>query len=314
MTFEETIIFYNPEHADEFTLKLKKSGFRAKAKRVSTLVKETICTGRIDDFISLFNEEKKKYDNGSDKTDVQALMTDMYSEIIDELELRKNRLSGFFGSAHPGDCISDIPGFNGCGGWTEAGDDEPGAENDEERGNKTLFHLLNENGLLESESGKWILKSMAEPGEIITAVPSDMMLEASSREKRSRYNINTIINVMSGVETHVTLPPEFSISAEPEMIDRILDEYDVDEESILKLKENGYIKSLLAERIIEYLKEKERTPFDELFGEMKNLKFMLENTNDEFRFDLDEKFLKDMLGEMKKMDLIKSKGNHFRSA
>lgn len=313
MTFEETIVFYNPEHADEFTLKLKKSGFRAKTKRVSTLVKETICTGKIDDFVSLFNEEKEKYENSGEKTDVQSLMSDMYSEIIDELVLRKGRLSNFFGLAHPGDCISDLPGFRGCESWKEDGEKNT-ADKDEERANKTLFHLLNENSLLENTDGKWILKDTTEPGDIITAVPSDMMLEASSQEKRARYNINTIINVMSGVETHITLPPEFSIAAEPEIMDEILEKYDVDEDSVWMLRENGYIKSLLAEKIIEYLKKNERTSFDELFGEMRNLKFTVENTSDEFRFDLDEKFLKDMLGDMKKMDLIKSKGNHFRPA
>jgi len=313
MTFEETIIFYNAEHADEFTLKLKKSGFRAKTKRVSTLVKETICTGRIDDFVSLFNEEKDKYENSSEKTDVQSLVSDMYSEIIEELVLRKGRLSNFFDLAQPGDCISNLPGFRGCEGWKEDREEIP-ADKDDERVNKTLFHLLNENRLLENRDGKWILKNTAEPGDIITAVPSDMMLETSSQEKRARYNINAIINVMSGVETHVILPPEFSIAAEPEIIDEILEKYDVDEDSIWMLRENGYIKSLLAEKIIEYLKKNERTSFDELFGEMKNLKFAVENTSDEFRFDIDEKFLKDMLGDLKKMDLIKSKGNHFRPA
>jgi len=314
MTFEETIIFYNPEHADEFTLKMKKSGFKAKTKRVSTLVKQTLCTGRIDDFVSLFSEEKEKYENAGEQSDVSALMSDMYSEIIDELTMRKKRLTRFFGSASPGDILSDIPGFKDCSSWSGPADDEASADSDEERGNKTLFHLLNENGLLENTDGGWILKSATEPGNIITAVPSDMMLEASSAEKRNKYNINTIINVMSGIETHVTLPPEFSIAAEPEMIDEIMEKYDVDEESIWSLKENGYIKSLLAEKIIGYLKENERTPFDDIFAEMKNLKFTVESSSDEFRFDLDKKFLKDMLSDMKRMDLIKSKGNHFRPA
>lgn len=314
MTFEETIIFYNQEHAEEFTSKLKKTGFKAKNRRICTLVKETVCTGRIDDFVSLFSEERRKYEDNDDKTDIQSLMADMYTEIIDELSGRKNQLSDFFGSAKTGDCISDLPGFEGCDSWKETEDDDASADPGEGRGGRTIFHLLNENGLLENTDGKWILKGAVEPGSIITAVPSDMMLEASSPEKRGNYNINTIINVMSGIETHVTLPPEFSIAAEPEMIDEIMEKYDVDEESVWRLKENGYIKSLLAEKIIGYLKENERTSFDELFGEMKNLKFTVENTCDEFRFDLDEKFLKDMLGEMKRMDLIKSKGNRFRSA
>ncbi len=310
MTFEETIIFYNPDHADEFTSKLKKSGFKAKSRRISTLVKETICTGRIDDFLSLFGEEKKKYEDAGDKTDVQALMSEMYSEIIDELSLRKEMLSGFFGSASPGDRISDLPGFEGCGGWKDADEEDEGQSG----GMRTIFHLLNENGLLEEADGGWLLKDTAGPGDIITAVPSDMMLEASSPEKRTGFNINTIINIMSGTETHVTLPPEFSIAAEPEMIDEILEKYDIDEDSVWRLRENGYIKYLLAEKIVDYLKESDRPSFDELFLDMKNIKFTVEDTNDEFRFDLDEKFLKDMLGEMKKMDLIKTKGNRFRPA
>ncbi|MBN1431197.1 MAG: hypothetical protein JW931_00315 [Methanomicrobiaceae archaeon] len=314
MTFEETIIFYNPEHADEFTSKLKKTGFKTKSRKISTLVKETLCTGTIDDFISLFHEERQKYEDNGEKTDVQVLMSDMYTEIIDELTLRKERLSEFFSSAKPGDCLSAVPGFEGCKEWKE-----PEAENPDDDENKiaksmTIFHLLNENGLLEKNGEEWLLRSAAEPGRIVTAVPSDMMLEASSPEKRSRFNINTIINVMSGVETHVSLPPEFSIAAEPEIIDEVMEVYDVDEDSVWRLKENGYIKSLLAEKIIDYLNKGDKSSFDDLFGEMKNLKFTVENTSDEFRFDLDEKFLKGMLGDMKRMNLIKSKGNRFKTA
>lgn len=314
MTFEDTIIFYNPEHADEFAQNLKKAGFKAKTKRISTLVKQTICTGKIDDFVSLFSEEKKKYENGEEQSDVSSLMSDMYSEIIEELTLRKKRLMEFFGSVNPGDLISDLPGFKDWCSWSRDGTEDLSADSDEKRGNITMFHLLNENDLLENSDAGWILKYSKEPKDIITAIPSDMVIEASSAEKRSKYNINTIINVMSGIETHVILPAEFSIVAEPGIIDEIIEKYDVDEESIWRLKENGYIKSMLAEKIIDHLKENERTPFDELFEEIKNLEITTENSCDEFRFDLDEKFLKDMLNDLKKMNLIKSKGNHFRPA
>lgn len=313
MTFEETITFYNPEHADEFILKLKKSGFKTKSRRINTLVKETICTGRIDDFISLFDGERQKYEDNGDKTEVQALISDMYIEIIDELRTRRGLLKEFFEFAKPGDCLSDISGFEDFS--ADKISDESIEEDEDDITDKTkIFHLLNENELLNEIEGRWFLKEIIEPGDVITAVPSEMMLEASSPEKRAEYNINTIINVMSGLETQITLPPEFAIVAESGIIDEIMEKYDVDEESVWRLKENNYIKSLLAEKIIEFLKETERSSFEDIFGEMKNFSFKVDDTNDEFRFDLDEKFLKEMLGDMKRMDIIKSKGNRYKSS
>lgn len=309
MTFEETVIFYNPEHADEFVSKLKKAGYKAKSRKVSKLVRDTVCTGRLDDFISLFSDKKEECAGNAVQNGMQEIFNEVFSEFAEELISRREQLSEFLGSAGAGDCISDIDGI----GEFMAQEKEFGDEGWEEyRRTMLLINILDENELIERRDGGLYLKGKAEPGGMVTGVPPEMVLDVFTLEERVAYNVHTLINVMSGLEVHVSLPPEFLLAGENELIDAAMEEYDVDEESFLRLSEDAYIKSLLADRILGLLKESEKVTFEDLFEDIGEMKFSASDTNEEFYFDLDENFLKELLADMKRLGILKIKGNRYK--
>ena len=84
MAFEETIIFYNPLDADNFSKKLREDGMRTKTRLVKTLVKDALCRAEIKNFREFFIEESENFKD--DESEISGLLLETYSMVISELE------------------------------------------------------------------------------------------------------------------------------------------------------------------------------------------------------------------------------------
>jgi len=316
MAFEETIIFYSPADADIFSKKLRDEGCRTKTRVVQSLVKETICKAQIKDLRDFFIEESEDFKD--DESEMTSLIQDTYNSVISELESMEGSIKEFLDLREEGECISDDPEvarflemLKEEGGAAKLG--ELAMQGDEFASRMMrIIPALEENGMIENRDEKKYLKKTKDANEIVTSMPSDILLEGSSQESRKKYNIKTVVNVMSGSEYHITTPPEFAFKTDLNELDSFVDGLIFEEESYIRLKENIFLKTLIAERIMDFLKAKEKAAAEEITEEIKDVRISLQETGDEFAFDLESDYIADILLDMKKLNIIKGKGNRFR--
>ncbi len=316
MAFEETIIFYSSEDAEVFSKKLREDGMRTKTKTVKALVKDTLCKAQIKDMRDFFIEESENF--SEDESEISALLKEAYSTVISELESMERSVFEFLDLRNDGECISDDPEvarfldmIKQEGGVAKLGELAMQGDLFASRMMR-IIPALEENGMIEVRDEKKYLKKTKEANEIVTAMPSDMLLEGSSQESRKKFNIKTIVNVMSGSEYHVTTPPEFAFKVDLNEIDSLFEGLNFEEESFVRLKENIFLKTLIAERIIDFLKQKEKASAEEISEEIMDVRISLKETGDEFVFDLESEYIAELLSDMKKLGIVKGKGNRYR--
>ncbi|MBN2734041.1 MAG: hypothetical protein JXQ82_04185 [Methanomicrobiaceae archaeon] len=316
MAFEETLIFYNPLDAENFSKKLRDEGSRTKTRTVKTLVKDTVCKAEINNFREFFIEESENFKD--DESEISAIMRETYAMVISELESMEGHIKEFLDLRDDGECISDDPDV---GRFLETLKERDGIsklgelalEGDEFASRMMrIIPVLEENGMVETRDDKKYLKKTKDVKELVTTMPSDILLEGSSNEARMKYGIKTIVSVMSGSEYHVTTPAEFAFKTDLNELDGLVGDFSVEEESFIRLKENIFLKTLIAGRIMDFLKEKGKAGTDEITEEIKDVRISVKETGDEFAFDLERDYINEIIADMKKLDIIKGKGNRFR--
>ncbi|MBP2134360.1 hypothetical protein J2128_002326 [Methanomicrobium sp. W14] len=323
MVFEETLVFYSLNDAEEFSKRLREKGIRVKTKSVRTLVSDTVYKAGIKNFRDFILEESKALNKNTDE--IAAFFKEVYSAALNDLESLEKNVSEFLDLRDDKECISEdpgagvlnengeIPGTNEETDVTDGTNSKSGYADNSEPLMKDVIPVLDENGMIETVDGKKYLRKTKCANELLISLPCDVIFEGSSEENRKKYGIKTIVNVMSGFECQVTTPPEFAFSTAFADVDTLTEGLDVDENSYLHLKENISLKTLIAQKVLEFLEKTEKASSEEIALEIKNAGFSFHETGDEFIFDLEKEYVADILQDMKKLDLIKGKGDRFRA-
>lgn len=337
MIFEETLVFYNPSDAENFMRQLFAQGYRAKMKKINTLVNEAHCKAKISDLKLYFADALKDAKDDAGNGEVAEEVSETYSSIIADIDTVIADLKEFLSARDDGAVISDDPDVKRFleimkkEGMAENAPTDGAAASD---GNDDFFSrmlrimlVLNDNGMIEDLAGKdgadgdkgdngeerKILHKKDIPVEdLIMSMPSDLFLGGNSQKNRREHNIKTVVNVVSGAEYHVTTPIEYSISANFDKLDRMVADYDIDPASYTKMKENIVAKTIIAKNILACIKNGGKTTVDEIYEVMNSASVDLSSGTDEFMFDLSREFIAAVMSEMKVMGIIKGKGNRFR--
>ncbi|WOF17131.1 hypothetical protein F1737_10805 [Methanoplanus sp. FWC-SCC4] len=325
MVFEETLIFYNPEHAEEFAQILNADGCKPVIRVVNKLASETSFKAAIKDFRRYFSDELSKLKEceeipDEDDSEMNDILIEAYNSLISEFDSITGTINAFYEMTAEDGCISDDPDYEQYNNLI-SGDDSAGQVRDilAEEGSRlkktmTALPILELNDLIEEREGKKYLLKAADTEALSLSLPSDVMYEELSEEELVKYNIKTVVSVVSCPEYHLSLPLEFALKADLKSLDEAVLNYDIDKESYLSLKESIFLNTLIAGRVIDVLKEVEKAGMEEMFERLKSINISSDASGDEFLFDLDKNYIKDVLVDMKKMGVIKGKGNRIKLA
>ncbi len=325
MIFEETLVFYNPDDAENFTKQLLMEGYRTKTKKVNTLVNEAHCKAKISD-LKLYFEDAIKSVAEDDVYAGAGDVSETYSSIIADIDAVIADLKDFLKNRDDGTVISDDPDVKRFleimkkEGIADNAGEEVSAESDDFFSRMLRIMLvLNDNGMIEDlddvnggEPRKILRKNNIPVEDLIMSMPSDLFLGGMSQKNRREHNIKTVVNVVSGSEYHVTTPMEYSISVNFDKLDRMIADYDIDPASYTKMKENIVAKNIIAKNILACIKNEGKTTIDEIYEVLNSASVDISSGTDEFVFDLSREFIAAVMNEMKIMGIIKGKGNRFR--
>lgn len=312
MVLGHTFSFYTQEEADRLVKFFRKEGISARVEPTSETSLTVLIKGKYDAIFSYLSDLKVELQTEriSEEEESEELSEEDIQEDIDSIDeiltlIQKQREDA-------------IRGLEGKNNGDVAFENNQAEDHDAEASIPPMFlfifenKLLMDNEVIEFEDGKLIYKAIKPADELVYtfAVTDNLIPEEETLEK---YDFTRVLRVHAEVEYKVRTGPELIARVQFDQLSEELEGYDVSEEFIAHAIHSILIKQELAEHIIKVIDITKVGTMEELFEALEMIPAEPEEGSRIYNsFDISPEYTNQAIEDLKKMELIRMKGNKIK--
>ncbi len=282
---------------------------KGKINSVKALLKEEIL--RIEKFNEEFDTaEGEEFDTAEDE---DAEPRQVYNSFLDVVEWIEEDIAEFMERYQPGDVIQagDLKGWMAPDA-VAAGEGERQEILESALHRVMAFTMLCENDLIETDGEKVIVKGHMNPEEIIITIPGAFAGDIDPDDLKE-HEVLLEMSVVSMPEYLLEFGPEAILEGDLDKVEEIADDLEIDEEAYMSFRSGISLKRVVVGRTLEILEERGALAPAEVAEAL--LGGSIENIEDgyEIALALTPEFVKGLLNDLKKVGLVRKKGEKFRT-
>ncbi|HQL58780.1 MAG TPA: hypothetical protein PLB71_02500, partial [Methanoculleus sp.] len=238
----------------------------------------------------------------------------LYDPYLDMTECIAEDIARFMEKYRPGDVISmaDLKEW-----MAPLADVAPGEERSDALAKSILYKMtalsmLDKNGLIEIVGETVTVKGHMDPEDVIITIPGEAAEEIIP-ETLKEHNVTMAVTVTPVPEHLLIFGPEAIIDGDLDMIDEIIDDLGIDEEEYISFRAGVSMKRAVIARTLEILEERGTLTPEEALETLNGTP--LEGTEEAYSISLEltSEFVKGLLNDLKKVGLVRKKGEKFRA-
>jgi hypothetical protein len=176
----------------------------------------------------------------------------------------------------------------------------------------TALSMLDQNGLIEIVGETVTVKGHMDPEDVIITIPGEAAEEIIP-ETLKEHNVTMAVTVTPVPEHLLIFGPEAIIDGDLDTIDEIIDDLGIDEEEYISFRAGVSMKRAVIARTLEILEERGTLTPEEALETLNGTP--LEGTEEAYSISLEltSEFVKGLLNDLKKVGLVRKKGEKFRA-
>ncbi|HPM55470.1 MAG TPA: hypothetical protein PK739_11170 [Methanoculleus sp.] len=332
MMLDERLIIRGPIDGPEIARAFREAGMPVRITQTTNLESLVAANGKIGDVKALLHEEISQIEKlredllneeGNEETDPEedgeTDLRCLYNPFLDIVNSVADDIAGFMEKYQPGDVVS----ITDLKEWMTS----PAGEATEEElpegalpdARKTLLHKLMafatlcENGLIKDEDEEnMVVQRHMNPDDLIITIPGEAT-EDIDPEILKDHNIKMEMTAFPVPEYLLEFGLEAILEGDLDKIEEIADDLEIDEEDYISFRESISLKKIVIGRTLEILEEHGAlTPagIAEILGGS-----AIEDLEDgyDILLTLTPEFVKGLLNDLKKVGLVRKKGEKFRA-
>jgi len=265
-------------------------------------------------------EDKEGADDREDEEDADDWEDEyfdtghLYDPYLDMTECIAEDIARFMEKYRPGDVISmaDLKEW-----MAPLADVAPGEERSDALAKSILYKMtalsmLDKNGLIEIVGETVTVKGHMDPEDVIITIPGEAAEEIIP-ETLKEHNVTMAVTVTPVPEHLLIFGPEAIIDGDLDTIDEIIDDLGIDEEEYISFRAGVSMKRAVIARTLEILEERGTLTPEEALETLNGTP--LEGTEEAYSISLEltSEFVKGLLNDLKKVGLVRKKGEKFRA-
>jgi len=336
MVLEEMIIIRGLIDGPEIARAFREAGMPTRITQTVTLDGRVAAKGTIGDIRALLKgeiarieklrkeflaeEEGEEFDAPEDEEDADDWEDEyfdtghLYDPYLDMTECIAEDIARFMEKYRPGDVISmaDLKEW-----MAPLADVAPGEERSDALAKSILYKMtalsmLDQNGLIEIVGETVTVKGHMDPEDVIITIPGEAAEEIIP-ETLKEHNVTMAVTVTPVPEHLLIFGPEAIIDGDLDMIDEIIDDLGIDEEEYISFRAGVSMKRAVIARTLEILEERGTLTPEEALETLNGTP--LEGTEEAYSISLEltSEFVKGLLNDLKKVGLVRKKGEKFRA-
>ena len=336
MVLEEMIIIRGPIDGPEIARAFREAGMPTRITQTVTLDGRVAAKGTIGDIRALLkgeiarieklrkeflaDEEGEEFDAPEDEEDADDWEDEyfdtghLYDPYLDMTECIAEDIARFMEKYRPGDVISmaDLKEW-----MAPLADVAPGEERSDALAKSILYKMtalsmLDKNGLIEIVGETVTVKGHMDPEDVIITIPGEAAEEIIP-ETLKEHNVTMAVTVTPVPEHLLIFGPEAIIDGDLDTIDEIIDDLGIDEEEYISFRAGVSMKRAVIARTLEILEERGTLTPEEALETLNGTP--LEGTEEAYSISLEltSEFVKGLLNDLKKVGLVRKKGEKFRA-
>lgn len=326
MVLEEMLIIRDPIDAPGIARAFREAGMPARITQTAVLEGLVAAKGRIGDVKALLREEISRIEKlreefmieESDLEDEDTGPGPLYDPFLDMVEGIAGDIAEFMEKHQPGDVVpmDDLKEWMAQSAGVAPEEEPPEVAPPNARGSLLhklmAFATLGENGLIKAEDEKVVVQGHMNLEDIVITLPGDAVEDIDPNVLKE-HNVLMEMTVAPVPECLLEFGPEAILEGDLDRIDEIAGDLEIDEEEYESFRAGVSLKRVAIGRTLEILEERGTlTPVEvaEALGSS-----AVESAGEGWKIvlELTPEFVKGLLNDLKKVGLVRRKGEKFRA-
>ncbi|MEN6609848.1 MAG: hypothetical protein ABFC24_03325 [Methanoregulaceae archaeon] len=278
MVLEEHLLFYDEDDADTFIKFLREKNCRVQKSTESAIIDDTLLIGKLGNMIRLvekLDEVGTPDHSGCGCGDECEGHESPYADMLENLTALRSRIDGIMTKFGPGDVIYSRDDLEQKKKEIAACL-ETGSEEDQYTliQNELLLqgclHTLDQNELSEETPEGIVLRKKAAPDDLIIERRAEAADEIDPELPKS-HDVTLTHRVTFGTAVRIATEPRLYFTCEPEELEKLLVDMDIDEVTLETFLHNQLLKGLAIEKVMKTIEDKGKMALPELISEMESV-------------------------------------------
>ena len=332
MVLEEILVVRGPLDVPEVARACKEAGMPARITQTVALESLVVAKGKIGGFKALLREQIARFEEPAGESRIEGgAEGPAPGEADEDAALREFRVSSLGIVERVAETIAEFMEMHRPGDVVPRADLEewmvqparvPGGEEPVESASPGVerfplhkfiaISTLDANGLIRAGDEGVVVQGHMDPEDIAITLPGSVV-DDIDREILKEHGILVEMTVTPVPECRLEFGPEAILDGDLDEIDDLAGDLDIDEGDYISFREGVSLKRIVIARTLEILEERGTLTTAEVVEALGSGAFGDTEEGWSIVLDLTPEFVKGLLGDLKKIGLVRKKGGGFRA-